>query len=146
MNNDNNLFRQALQRQAKQAAEMKMPDDMEQRVMVRIKPGFVLRRWLYPLSAIAAILVAAAFLLIVPQVRERREWARYEGSYMVVDGQRISDLKRIRAYISEALAMAQVAEASVPPSTFASETERAILQAADGPEMQAVVQRILNDE
>ena len=39
MNNDNrlseakNLFRQALQRQNDRAAGMKMPDDMEQRVM-----------------------------------------------------------------------------------------------------------------
>ena len=47
MNNDNrlrlseakNLFRQALQRQNDRAAGMKMPDDMEQRVMKSLKPN-----------------------------------------------------------------------------------------------------------
>ena len=78
MNNDNNLFRQALQRQNERAADMKMPDDMEQQVMERIhaqssenqavtgkdevKPQIALRRWLFPIS-IAAI--AACFLLLV---------------------------------------------------------------------------------
>lgn len=45
MNNDNrlseakNLFRQALQRQNERAAGMKMPDDMEQRVMKSLTPN-----------------------------------------------------------------------------------------------------------
>ena len=100
-------------------------------------------RWAAGL-AIAATFGAVAFLLIVPQLREKRELARYEGSYTVVEGQRIDDLGRIRADISEALAMAQVAEANVPAGDFASETERTILQAADDPEMQAVIQRMLD--
>ncbi len=70
MNNDNrlrlseakNLFRQALQRQNDRAAGMKMPDDMEQRVMKSIKPQATKRRWLYPLSTIA---VAASVLLLI---------------------------------------------------------------------------------
>lgn len=70
MNNDNrlrlseakNLFRQALQRQNDRVAGMKMPDDMEQRVMRSLKPQATKRRWLYPLSAIA---VAASVLLLI---------------------------------------------------------------------------------
>ena len=70
MNNDNrlrlseakNLFSQALQRQNDRAAGMKMPDDMEQRVMGSLKPKTTKRRWLYPLSAIA---VAASVLLLI---------------------------------------------------------------------------------
>lgn len=70
MNNNNrlrlseakNLFRQALQRQNDQAAGMKMPDDMEQRVMKSLKPQATKRRWLYPLSTIA---VAASVLLLI---------------------------------------------------------------------------------
>ena len=70
MNNDNrlrlseakNLFRQALQRQNDRAAGMKMPDDMEQRVMKSLKPQATKRRWLYPISAIA---VAANVLLLI---------------------------------------------------------------------------------
>ena len=61
MNNDK-LFRQALQRQNDRAAGMKMPDDMEQRVMKSLKPQATKRRWLYPLSAIA---VAASMLLLI---------------------------------------------------------------------------------
>ena len=61
MNNDK-LFRQALQRQNERAAGMKMPDDMEQRVMGSLKPKATKRRWLYPLSAIA---VAASVLLLI---------------------------------------------------------------------------------
>ena len=61
MNNDN-LFRQALQRKNDRAAGMKMPDDMEQRVMKSLKPQATKRRWLYPLSAIA---VAASVLLLI---------------------------------------------------------------------------------
>ncbi len=95
--------------------------------------------------AIAAAFVAVAFLLIVPQVRERQQLALYEGSYTLIDGQRIDDLGQIKADISEALAMAQMAEANVPADDFASQTERAILQATDDPEMQAVVQRILGE-
>ena len=70
MNNDDrlrlseakNLFRQALQRQNERAAGMKMPDDMEQRVMGSLKPKATKRRWLYPLSTIA---VAASVLLLI---------------------------------------------------------------------------------
>ena len=70
MNNDDrlrlseakNLFRQALQRQNDRAAGMKMPDDMEQRVMKSLKPQATKRRWLYPLSTIA---VAASVLLLI---------------------------------------------------------------------------------
>ena len=61
MNNaDNELFRQALQRQHDHAARMKMPDDMEQRVLARIGPSKAPRRWLY-----AAIAAAAAGLLLL---------------------------------------------------------------------------------
>lgn len=102
-------------------------------------------KFLFISLAIAAAFVAVAFLLIVPQVRERQALARFEGSYSIVNGQRIDDLGQIKANISEALAMAQVAEANVPAGDFASQTERAILQATDDPEMQAIVQRILSE-
>lgn len=101
-------------------------------------------KFLFISLAIAAAFVAVAFLLIAPQVRERQELALYEGSYTFINGQRIDDLGQIKADINEALAMAQMAEANVPADDFASQTERAILQATDDPEMQAIVQRILS--
>ena len=96
--------------------------------------------------AIAAVFVAVAILVIAPQVKERRELARYEGSYTLRDGQRIDDLGSIKAEISEALAMAQVAEANVPTYDLATEAEHAILQATADPEMRAVVHRILEEQ
>ncbi len=102
-------------------------------------------KFLFISFAIAAAFVAVAFLLIAPQVRERQELALYEGSYTFINGQRIDDLGQIKADINEALAMAQMAEANVPADDFASQTERAILQATDDPEMQAIVQRIFSE-
>ena len=61
MNNDQ-LFRQALQRQNDRASEMKMPDDMEQRVMKRIKSKSKSSRWLYAASISA---IAAGLLLLI---------------------------------------------------------------------------------
>ena len=56
------LFRKALQRQNERTAGMKMPDNMEQRVMERIRPKKVIRRWLYP--SIATIAASVLLLLV----------------------------------------------------------------------------------
>ena len=63
MNNDKDFFRQALQRQNERAAGMKMPDDMEQRVMHRIRSKKANHRWLYP--AIAAVAASILLLLVL---------------------------------------------------------------------------------
>ncbi len=64
MSNDQ-LFRQALQRQNDRAAGMKMPDDMEQRVMERIKPKpTARRRWLYP-ALVGTVAASIALLLML---------------------------------------------------------------------------------
>ena len=56
------LFRQALQRQNDRASEMKMPDDMELRVMKRIKSRSKSSRWLYAATVSA---IAACLLLLI---------------------------------------------------------------------------------
>ena len=60
--NQAELFRQALQPQNDRAAGMKMPHDMEQRVMERIKPKKPSYRWMYAVSIAA---VAASILLLL---------------------------------------------------------------------------------
>ena len=70
MNNEQ-LFRQALQRQNDRAARLKMPDDMEQRVMRRVKPRKTIRRWLYPISIAAA--AASVLLLLTLQYKNKVE-------------------------------------------------------------------------
>ena len=75
MNNEK-LFRQALQRQNDRASEMKMPDDMEQRVMKRIKSKSKSSRWLYAasISAIAAgLLLLIGFSLFIKEGKSERE-------------------------------------------------------------------------
>ena len=70
MNNEQ-LFRQALQRQNDRAARLKMPDDMEQRVMRRVKPRKTIRRWLYPISI--AVAAASVLLLLTLQYNNKVE-------------------------------------------------------------------------
>ena len=75
MNNEE-LFRQALQRQNDQAAKMKMPDNMEQRVVKRLKSKSKSSRWLYAasISAIAAgLLVLIGFSLFMKEGKPERE-------------------------------------------------------------------------
>ena len=60
--NKDQLFRQALQRQNDRASEMKMPDDMEQRVMKRMKSKSKTSGWLYAASISA---IAAGLLLLI---------------------------------------------------------------------------------
>ena len=75
MNNEK-LFRQALQRQNDRASEMKMPDDMELRVMKRIKSRSKSSRWLYAasISVIAAgLLLLIGFSLFMKDGKSKRE-------------------------------------------------------------------------
>ena len=75
MNNEE-LFRQALQRQNDQAAKMKMPDNMEQRVVKRLKSKSKSSRWLYAasISAITAgLLVLIGFSLFMKEGKPERE-------------------------------------------------------------------------
>ena len=70
------LFRQALQRQNDRASEMKMPDDMEQRVMKCIKSKSKSSRWLYAasISAIAAgLLLLIGFSLFMKEGKSEEE-------------------------------------------------------------------------
>lgn len=76
MNNDQ-LFRQALQRQNDRAAGMQMPADMEQRVMRSIKQGKLRRRWplTVAIGAVAASIVLLTVLSFWPKQAENRPMA-----------------------------------------------------------------------
>ena len=84
MNNDKDLFRQALQRQNERAAKMKMPDDMEQRVKmcIELQQGehkrnillFVLRS----VASTAAIVLIGLFLHVhEPQQKTSNDHSYY---------------------------------------------------------------------
>ena len=86
MNNEQ-LFRQALQRQNDRAARLKMPDDMEQRVMRRVKPRKTIRRWLYPISIAAA---AASVLLLLTLQYNNKAKSPIQQSYRLSQAKEIS--------------------------------------------------------
>lgn len=75
MNNEH-LLHQALQRQNDRTARLKMPSDMEQRVMRQIKHGKAVFRWIYPISVgIVAASVLLLFTFVVHRDADRPEVA-----------------------------------------------------------------------
>ena len=60
--------------------------------------------------AVAAAVALAAFVVIVPQVRESKDMARYEGSYVEENGKRVDEYRLIKNDIHEAMSMADQAE------------------------------------
>ena len=68
MKNDNDILYMALQRQNERAAKMKMPDDMEQRVMNHIRPRKSFgHRWIYHAIATAAASILLLWVLNIEQ-------------------------------------------------------------------------------
>ena len=64
MNNDKDLFRQALQRQNERAAKMKMPDGMEQRVKMCIESQQGEHKRIILLFVLRTVASTAAIVLI----------------------------------------------------------------------------------
>lgn len=117
--NNNDLFRQALQRQNDRAAGMKMPDDMEQRVMKSLKPQATKRRWLYPLSAHA--IAACALLLILLNIEKQKpEQQTPVVAEVVTEPQpNISDEPTEHANPTKSIIPVKVAKAATPKKQLA---------------------------
>ena len=96
MNNDRELFRQALQRQNERAARIKMPEDMERRVMKRIGHSQS-HAWFYP--AVAASIAIA--LLIGSRLLRTEEDTNV--CYTVENGQRITDRNIVMSHVETTL-------------------------------------------
>ena len=105
-------LRKALQREGER---LRMPEGLTENVMAQIltaeapkhdRAGHRLLRWI----AVAAAVVLAAFVVIVPQVRESKEMARYEGSYVEENGKRVDEYRLIKSDIHDAMNMADQAE------------------------------------
>ena len=79
MNNDKELFRQALQRQNERAKKMKLSDDFTQRVLQRIeaqeeKPQHnILLMALRIVASTAAVVLIGLFLHVYEPVQEKQE-------------------------------------------------------------------------
>lgn len=97
MNNDKDLFRQALQRQNEQSARMKMPDDMEQRVMERIETEEKKSKrnvFLFALRA-AASTAAVALIGLFLHVYEPQQKTSNNHSYYTTNWTGGSTLKNV---------------------------------------------------
>ena len=100
-------LRMALQREQ---GRMKLPDGMSERIMAVVreqakapnaspeekKHSFIVRWW--PVAVAAAVL--AVGLILLPRLTERRELARYEGSFVEVEGQRLDNLHKLSTGIA----------------------------------------------
>lgn len=103
-------------------------------------------RWKY-----AAIGIAAAILLLFGAVtfshwqKTQQLTARYGGSYMIVNGERIDDLNRILPTIKTTLAQASSIEHRLTNDQTIQQAERELLNAFDNPAEREEINRMLND-
>jgi len=121
MAQNNNIQKDAALRLAlqREGERLRMPADLTERVMVRVREEAApsekrkaqRRARLFGWVAVAAAVLVAVFVLVSPRLRESREMALYEGSYVEEDGRRVEDYHLIKADIHEALSMADQAEA-----------------------------------
>lgn len=100
------------------------------------------RRW---------IAVAAAVLLLVMvgrwgyhQYEERLLAATYDGSYVIVNGERNDNLRQIQDTISHVLAEAQKAEQTVQASSHIEQAEQEVLSNVDDPAQCQLIEEMLN--
>lgn len=98
-----NLSGSIMERIAQQEAQAHSPAPRRKRVLLR---------WTVAAMAVAAS-VAIALIAVLPSAADNAFEARYQGSYVVMDGRRITDVASIRDEISDALIMAEQAEQQV---------------------------------
>ena len=100
-------------------------------------------RLMAALSALVALVVVATFTL---RVYQDYQWRRqYEGSYVIIDGQRNDNLRQIRPQIERTLAEARRIEQESMPQAAMEEIESDLLQSIDDPEERQRIQQFLND-
>lgn len=104
------------------------------------------RRVLRAVGIAAAVSVIAMLVPVAADIQEHRELADlYGGSYMIVNGKRTDDLKRMRPDIERALRMAERAE-NMAGSRTVEETERYLLGNIGDPAERERVRRLLSDD
>lgn len=100
-------------------------------------------RYLAAVSAVVAVLVVG-----VTGYRALQDYQldrRYEGSYIVVAGERNDNLRQIRPQLEQTLAAASHVEASISEQDFVRQTEADVLQNISDPEERRRLQELLKD-
>lgn len=104
------------------------------------------RRWLYACSGIAAALLLYAGITFVARQQQEKTLANiYAGSYVIINGQRIDDLSRIKPDIESALSEAKVIESQVSRKSAVTDAEQQILDNAGTEEERARIEQLLNE-
>ena len=88
-------------------------------------------RYLASVSAVVALTVGLVWG--VGAFQDYRLESRYEGSYIVVAGQRNDNLRQIRPQLEQALAQAADIENAISERAFVRQAEAEVLQAIDDP-------------
>lgn len=109
--------------------------------------GAKLRRlFLYAVSGMAATLLLCLGIFAAVHVQEDRMLARtYGGSYVIVNGERIDDLKRIKPDIEHALGKAEAIESNLEENSVVKDAEQNLLDNVGDPEEKARIQQLLNE-
>lgn len=98
------------------------------------------RRWLRPLLRVAAVVAVAAIGgAAYLQLQTARLEARYGGSYVIENGRRTDNLRRIHRQIEQTLALA---DADYDPI---HEAEAEMLQAIDDPDLRRRLDHLLDE-
>ena len=101
------------------------------------------------LRYLAAISAAVALLIIGVVGYRTYSWLQfarqYEGSYVMVDGQRIDDLRQIRPQIEQTLAAADHIENSLAAMSLVRDAEADVLQSIEDPDERRRLEELLND-
>lgn len=97
-----------------------------------------------------AVGIAASVLLVFGAYKayngyQYRQLAnRYEGSYIIVDGQRIDDLSQIYQQIAQTLASAEQIEARLQGESVAEKAERELMSHISDPAEREQIEKLLN--
>ena len=98
-------------------------------------------------AAAAAIFVAVCLIgsSAYRSYRDKRLFERYEGSYMIVNGERIDDLKRIHRHIEQTLAQAEASMKDNDTYTVIQNAENELLSDISDDAMREEIQKMLNE-
>ena len=103
-------------------------------------------RLLYVISGIAAAVLLCVGIFIAVDIHQDSVLAsNYEGSYMIVNGERITDLSRIKPEIQKALNQAERIEHHVDEHSVIKNAEQNVLDHIDDPKEKARIQQLLNE-
>ena len=119
-----------------------MPETALRKTVSRIRLNIRLRY-------LAAISAAVALLIIGVTAYRAYRWdqfcRKYEGSYVVIDGQRNDNLRQIRSQIKETLASANDIEASANSRQIVDDAEKELLNSITDEAERSRLENLLND-